>query len=180
MRQQSIKVIAPLSRGLPKTGQTVSYQSGDDGNYEAGWWLGLLNANNRTRFIVKTISGDDVVIDLATGLMWARDGNKDGCGYPLTFRWADAVDYFTDFSFAGFSDWRLPNILELLSIVNWGVYNPSCWDIFTNVHYDLPTWTSTTRSYSTTYAKSLSFSEGSLINVLKTNLRYLRGVRGCI
>ena len=56
------------SRGLPKTGQTVKYADGDDGDYEAGWWKGKLVSNNKTRFIQKRIDGDDIVFDRATGL----------------------------------------------------------------------------------------------------------------
>jgi len=60
MLKDYIHTIKPLSRGLPKTGQETSYFSGDDGEYEAGWWSGLLNANNRTRFIVESINGDEI------------------------------------------------------------------------------------------------------------------------
>ena len=69
-----------LTRGLPKTGQSVVYSAGDDGTYQSGWWRGKLNANNKVRYIAKTIGGDDVVIDRATSLMWAADGTAAGCG----------------------------------------------------------------------------------------------------
>ena len=48
--------------GLPKTGQTVQYTSGDDGTYEMGW--------SGTRF---TANGDGTITDNATGLMWVAN-----------------------------------------------------------------------------------------------------------
>lgn len=173
-----VGTIKPLSRGLPKTGQIISYASGDDGEHEVGWWLGLLNENNRTRFLVKTINGDDVVIDLATGLMWARDGSAAGCCNGERRNWVQALDYCHNLVFAGYTDWRLPNLNELLSIVSWRTYNPSVWNSFTNVGYVYETWTSTTRAYNTVDTKSVSFSEGTIVNRIKTYSRHIRAVRG--
>lgn len=177
MQNEGLKTISPLTRGLPKTGQEVSYANYDDGTYEAGWWLGLLNAANRTRFITKTLDGDDVVIDLATGLMWARDGDAAGCDVGLTKIWNIALNYMNLLDFAGFTDWRLPNILELYSLVDWTKYNTSIWDVFTNTKYDDYYWSSTTRAYNTTYAKALSYSEGTVASHLKISADYIRAVR---
>jgi len=167
-----------LSRGLPKTGQETSYYATDDGQHEAGWWFGLLNANNRTRFVVKTLDGDDVVIDLATGLMWARDGDAAGCNNGNKVAWGTALGCCNILDFANFTDWRLPNILELCSIVNHEIYNPAIWDSFTNTKYDSEYWSSTTRPFSTTYARTISYSEGSYYSGEKTTKYYLRAVRG--
>ncbi len=117
--QSSETVSEILTYGLPKTGQIIEYQAGDDGTYEAGWWKGRLNADNRTRYVADTIDGDDVVLDLATGLLWAADGNAAGCNNGATATWANAVNYAEALTFAGSSDWRLPNVKELLSIVEY-------------------------------------------------------------
>jgi len=56
----------------------------------------------------------DVVVDDATGLMWQKSGSADALTY------ADAQAYITqlnDQKFAGYSDWRLPTIEELLSLL---------------------------------------------------------------
>ena len=133
-----------ITRGLPKTGQTVSYQAGDDGDYEAGWWKGRLGSNNKARFVSKTIAGDDVVIDRATGLMWAADGNEAGCNNGGSANWSTAITYAEGLTFAGFSDWRVPNIKELISIINYSSLAP-CVDeppfANTSINYY---WTSTT------------------------------------
>ncbi len=58
-------------------------------------------------------NGDGTVTDNATGLMWTRDDNG------AAVLWEDALDYAETSSFAGYSDWRLPNVKELQSIVDY-------------------------------------------------------------
>ena len=62
----------------------------------------------------KTIAGDKVVIDHATGLMWQQSGSSDG----LSLETAEAyVGELNREGFAGFLDWRLPTIEELASLM---------------------------------------------------------------
>lgn len=59
---------------------------------------------------------DGTVSDLATGLMWTQDDSEDG------MNWADALAWVqqkNDEEYLGYSDWRLPNIKELQSIVDY-------------------------------------------------------------
>ena len=96
---------------IPKTGQTTSYQTGDDGTYQKGV------AWPSPRFIVQ---GDtNTVMDNLTGLMWARNANLGGA-----MTWSNAVVYCEGLTYGGHSDWRLPNRRELLSLVNDGVLVP--------------------------------------------------------
>jgi formylglycine-generating enzyme required for sulfatase activity len=45
---------------------------------------------------------------------------------PATqYAWADAVAYCPTLTLAGHSDWRLPSIIELSSIVDYGQQSPS-------------------------------------------------------
>ncbi len=147
------KAIQKLRNVLPKTGQIISYQAGDDGEYEAGWWRKRLNANNKTRFRTVVIGGATVYLDYATRLMWKEYGYT-----AETMTWADAITFANNLVYAGFSDWRLPNRLELLSIVNHGstgLIYPDCpltimsedtWTIY---------WTSTTDPTNTIFAYCL-------------------------
>ncbi|NOI67133.1 DUF1566 domain-containing protein [Vibrio sp. 99-8-1] len=59
-------------------------------------------------------NGDGTVTDQATGLMWqsADDGVRRS--------WQDSLAYAESSELAGYSDWRLPNIKELQSIVKYG------------------------------------------------------------
>ncbi|GAJ04868.1 unnamed protein product, partial [marine sediment metagenome] len=149
-----------LSRGLPKTGQTAVEQAGDDGFYQAGWWQGIKKA--RTRFIAKTIgdNGDDVVIDLATGLMWAADGGAAGCFNGGEHTWLECFTYLVDFEFAGFSDWRIPNVKELMSIVDNGRQNPAIKEPPFSLTRPVGYWTSTAFRPSIDEAWIVHFLEG--------------------
>ena len=63
-------------------------------------------------FTTQTISGKDVVTDSRTGLMWQKE-------YVTDKTWQDALKYCEDSTYAGYSDWRLPNKNELVSLVNY-------------------------------------------------------------
>lgn len=57
---------------------------------------------------------DGTVTDLATGLTWTQ--SDTGVGLD----WESALAYCESLSLAGIDDWRLPNIKELHSIVDYG------------------------------------------------------------
>ena len=76
-------------------------------------------------------NGDGTITDTKTGLMWEKlsdDGSihdKD-----TTYTWANAfaVKVATlngGGGFAGYTDWRVPNVNELQSLVNYGAVNPA-------------------------------------------------------
>lgn len=169
-----------LSRALPKTGQVTEYEAGDDGTYEAGWWLKRLNANNRARFVAKTIGGDKVVFDKVTGLMWAADGNEAGCNDGAEISWAGGIAYALALDFAGFTDWRVPNAKELMSIVTYVRVTPALLEPpFINTGIALY-WSSTTYSAATSAAWQGEFDTGALTLAIKTDTELIRCVRGGI
>ena len=57
-------------------------------------------------------NGDGTVSDTMSGLVWQQ--NDDG----VARNWKDALAYCENLTFASFSDWRLPDIKELESLVN--------------------------------------------------------------
>lgn len=70
-------------------------------------------------------NGDGTVTDLVTGLTWQQEGMtgsdalRSRYGYIFDDAvWQVAVDYCNALDFAGRSDWRLPTISELESIVD--------------------------------------------------------------
>jgi hypothetical protein len=154
--QDEFYVISGVKRNyapVPKTGQTTSYAFGiDDGGYQKGV------ASPTPRF---TDNGNGTVTDKLTGLIWMQDANAFG-----TQTWAsalfDAYDLksgtggLTDGSKQG--DWRLPNIRELLSLIDFGsstllfpAGNP-----FKNNNRS-PYWSSTTLAASTNYSYDVGF-----------------------
>lgn len=139
-------------QGLPKTGQIISYEDYDDGYYKKGYPL------TPPRF---TDNDDGTITDNATGLMWAKDGNAAGGnnGNPIT--WPNALTYAHDLTFAEHSDWRLPNINELLSIADYVESYPIIDPIFTNTDTSLH-WSSTTYKAYTANAWAYNFAYGDV------------------
>lgn len=171
-------LISVLSRGLSKTGQQIQYVAGDDGTYEAGWWIGLLNVGNKVRFVPKTINGDAIVYDRATGLTWAADGDEAGCNNGEQSVWTAAITYANGLDFAGETDWRVPNYMELLSLLYCRGDAPLISGRFPNTK-NVMYWTSTTISVDDTMAYVIYFSSGNASGVSKTYpYAYLRCVRG--
>ena len=128
-------IYAGKDYGLPKTGQTASYYEGDDGYYKKG------APASGPRF---TDNKDGTITDNATGLMWVQSGYADANTFPFTpytanglwrkYTWQNAVFYcnqlndkthFPPNGYLGYSDWRLPNINELRSIINYGNWRPA-------------------------------------------------------
>lgn len=58
-------------------------------------------------------NGNGTITDNATGLMWMQDDNASGIS------WEEALSYAEGKEFAGYSDWRLPDVKELQSIVDY-------------------------------------------------------------
>jgi PKD repeat protein len=64
------------------------------------------------------INVENTVTDNLTGLMWQRSDRS-----PLS--WRDALYYCEGLNLSGHNDWRLPNINELVSIVDYGLIYPA-------------------------------------------------------
>lgn len=58
------------------------------------------------------INGDGTVTDTATGLMWQQETVR-------TESWEASLSYAEGLNLGGYDDWRLPNITELLSLVDY-------------------------------------------------------------
>jgi hypothetical protein len=69
-------------------------------------------------------NGDGTITDQATGLMWTQNDS----GQALD--WQNALDSAENLVFAGYNDWRLPNIRELQSIVDYSGTFPAIDSLF--------------------------------------------------
>ncbi len=58
-------------------------------------------------------NGDGTITDHATGLMWMQDDNGSG------ILWENSLAYAGNHIYAGYSDWRLPDVKELQSILDY-------------------------------------------------------------
>ena len=170
---------------VPKTGQTTSYATGDDGELEMGvQWP-------EPRFFD---NGDGTITDELTGYIWLRDANCINTHYtsfgsfgggPVT--WAEALEFiegvniglYTECS-AGYDDWRLPNIRELHSLVDFGHSFPTLPEShpFNNVQLN-DYWSSTSYpSNPTANAYTVAMSHGGSNVGTKTGGNYVWIVRG--
>jgi len=163
---------------LPATGQSTGYAAGDDGNLKAGLaWPG-------SRFLS---NADTSITDSLTNLTWSPNGNNDGpsqCTPGVTKTWQGALDFVScmnAYSYLGRTDWRLPNINELQSLMaNSGQSSIQAW-LETNGFVTVKLgnyWTSTTFATTKTSAWSVNAVDGSRSISSKAGTNNLLAVRG--
>ena len=128
-----------------------------------------------SRYIVH---GDGTVTDTATSLMWrqcAGDGVYDAAiktcsGGLSSVRWHGAIDITNSYSDGTYSDWRLPNIKELESIIAYNRSAPTVnTNIFINIDDSTSYWSSTPRSSNSTdiYSMIADFNTGKVTRTLR-------------
>jgi hypothetical protein len=134
-----------------------------------------------------TMLDDGAVMDKQTGLTWMRcaigqkwDG-KTCVGEAKDYTWPDiggAKDQLNKTGYAGHSDWRVPLIMELGSIVELQCYNPRVnVTVFPATPSDL-FWSSMEKKGTTDLAYTLDFGGGQATAQPKSAEGALRLVRG--
>jgi hypothetical protein len=103
------------------------------------------------------------------------------------FDWVSEVNGYTNdpntqAGLAGYSDWRIPNIVELQTIVDWSVpgcgTGPPCIDPIFGATASYLYWSSSTIAVSPFAAWFVHFFNGSVYGDLKANAVHVRAVRG--
>jgi hypothetical protein len=155
------RALAPV----PKTGQTAVHYTGDDGTNQKGV------APTGARFMD---NGNGTVTDNLTGLMWTKNANFWGA-----IDWTTAVDNCETVGLSGITDWRLPNLRELQSLIDYGRSSPALptGHPFLNVvesHY----WSSTTYEFSVNRAWLVNLFDGFVGNTSKYDTFFVWPVRG--
>jgi len=169
------------SGGFPATGQTICFDTsdvpipcagtGEDGDIRAGAALAYLD------------NGDGTVTDLNTGLVWEQI-TGDGSIHDMNnfYTWQEAltvhVATLNAMNFAGHSDWRLPNVKELMSILNYEQANPAVSSIFGPVPIYSDCWSSTVWAFSPNFALAVDLFDGSVQGMANNNRFCARAVRG--
>ena len=137
-----------------------------------------------------TINGDGTVTDKKTNLMWKRceegsSGSDCMTGTAAEYNWREALELVNGHSFATYSDWRLPNIKELRTIVAFDRNNPA---LNSTAFPNLPentshhVWSSTpTWLIHDGFANDswfVKFNNGAAAAHDRINVHYVRLVRG--
>lgn len=180
---------------FPASGQTTCWNSsgsviacagtGHDGENQAGATLAYAD------------NGDGTVTDLNTGLMWEKlsdDGSIHDKDNHYDWNDAFAVEVAalnTPSCFAGYCDWRVPNVKELQSIVNYEIAYPgpavapafnascaaSCTVLTCRCTASSYYWSSSSNANNPNNAWNVNFDNGNVNNDNKTNDNYVRAVR---
>ncbi len=163
---------------VPKTGQATCYDgagnsidctgTGQDGEHRKGIsWPDPRFKDN----------GNGTITDSLTGLMWTKSAQQ----IKGTMKWIDALSTCNNLDFAGYTDWRLPNVIELTSLIDYSEHDPALpiGHPFDNVQF-IFYWTSTTYDSNTDHAWGVYVYNGYVYNYHKITKAYVWPVRGGI
>jgi Protein of unknown function (DUF1566) len=178
---------------FPNTQQSFYWSSISHANYKIYAWGvpfdygydGYYNFNKDHNYYVRAVrggqpgplyteysdNGDGTVTDKFTDLMWQQAGSSSN----LT--WEQSLAYCENLNLGGYTDWRLPTIKELRSLVDFSRYSPS---INTTFFPNTQTFycSSTTYTKDTYSAWGVYFNDGYDGYSFKVNGGYVRAVRG--
>ena len=128
------------------------------------------------------IHGDGTVTDKQSGLVWMQcslgQDSEDSCyGDADFYDWQEALEAADELDFANYSDWRLPNIKELASLVARDRYSPSINNtIFPNTLPDVY-WSSSPRNWAYSSSWSIDLYDGYYRSDYRYSDRHVRLVR---
>ncbi len=117
-----------------------------------------------------TDNGDGTVTDTSTGLMWKQTGSSG--------TWEQALSYCENLSRADYTDWRLPTIKELRSLVDYSLLNPAISKTYFPDAVSSFYWSSTTYARDPYGAWGVNFTDGLDGGYYKYYSYYVRAVRG--
>src|SRR6185369_10799394 len=155
--------------------------TGEDGDQLAGAALAYVD------------NGDGTITDLNTGLMWEKKTDDSSIHdkdkiYTFTEAVTVHVAGVNAEPLGGFTDWRVPNVKELQSLINYQTYGAAVSVAFLNACAFNCTdcsctvgsfyWSSTSQASMPTWGWGVDFDQGPTSRTVKTNKYYVRAVRG--
>jgi hypothetical protein len=171
-------------------GQIACTGTGQDGETQTG---------TDTKFVD---NGDGTISDVGSGLTWEKLSDDDSIHDKdnVDYTWSQALAKIASLNagaFAGYSDWRIPNVRELETLVNLGNSDPAVPGLFaTNCGFHSygnggctilecsctradNYWSSTPAEYNTLLTWTVDFFVGQVTTSYRTNSgAALRAVRG--
>ena len=117
--------------------------------------------------------GADTFTDAKTGLTW----QDNIASATVEKNWNDAKEYCRNLNLDGYSDWRLPSIKELQSIVDITKYDPAIKSGFKHIASNFY-WSSSPNVSDSSSAWRVDFNDGYAYYYDKSYKGYVRCVRG--
>jgi len=135
------------------------------------------------KYLISGSYPEQVVIDGNIGLVWQRTlpDSYTGCAGGIngsTCTWEKAVDYCSNLNYAGYDDWRLPTIKELMSLADYGRKNPAIDTDFFPETKSAVYWSSSGYANLSSLAWGIDFEKGSSYLGNKDNNELVRCARG--
>ena len=120
-------------------------------------------------------NNDSTVTDLATGLTWQQGDDSNGRTFPEAHSYC--ANNLNNLRLGNKSDWRLPNIKELASIVDYRERLPAIDEVMSTVAANSSYWSDT--RYQPEYGKAwrVNIGAGNVDPVNWTNYHQVRCVR---
>jgi len=165
---------APTKAFVPQTGQTTSFDANNPQRDDGALQKGVPKPTPRF-----TDNGNGTITDNLTGLIWLKNANCPGTG-----DWQTALNDVASLNSAGTmnsnncgdtssggshqTDWRLPNVRELQSLVDYGNFNPALPTGAPFTSAQSVYWSSTTRAPDSNQAWVVILVDGGVTAGIKS------------
>ncbi len=191
----SVTPVRAEGEGLPATGQTLSYPADKNDGIAGPVAVPDDGALRRGPALHYKVRKDGTIKDKNTDLIWEVKCSSCGGLHAVsnTYRWSGdgsqetIWDWLDDINaeggtgYAGHNDWRIPNVRELQSIVDYGVFNPAIDPIFGPTAASFAAsfyWSSTSYANNPSAAWFVNFNGGFVDFDAKDFDFHVRAVRG--
>jgi hypothetical protein len=160
----------------PSDAWHVDFQSGEVYGYSETWnpYVRCVRGGSESDIWSYDFidNSDGTVTHRPTDLTWQQEDDN------VVRSWENALSYCENLSLDKYSDWRLPNFRELLTLVDYTVYGPAINSSLFPNNDGGDFWTSTTHPDVTTAAWRVRFYYGIMDLDYKSSSIYVRCVRG--
>jgi hypothetical protein len=119
-------------------------------------------------------SQNNIVLNNTNFLVWQDDVSVKTNSHT----WIEAINYCESLGLGGYTDWRLPNINELTTLLDIAKFNPAIEDAFVvNINTSKIYWSSTSTKFDLSNAWIINFLYGESVSSSKISSNGTRCVR---
>lgn len=165
-----------IPQSLRSEPATLSHEQVNSMIKKYGFFDRRMNENGKgfnNQFEVQNIKGEKVIVDETSGLMWQKGGSTNSMRYEIAKKW---VGNLNNEKFAGYKNWRLPTLVEAMSLMEKTETNGGSYidPIFDELQSHL--WTSD-MVMGESWAWVVYFHFGECLNYEFSSNNYVRAVR---